>query len=228
MSYAAIISWCETLVWVLGHSLWQGAMAAGVVWLALRSIPARRANVRYGVAVLGLAAVVLSLLVTWSVLRLDRTPVSPSSSGLVAEREPLPQPAPVGNADRTVGPDSHRFHDDARPATGETGPLGAWAVWVAVVWGIGAGVMITRGLAGLVQAHALTGANTSDSSLDIGVLEGIARECAERLGLTRRVRLLVVERIRVPAAVGIFWPTVLVPVAMLSGTPVEHWRVILG
>ena len=71
MTNAAIGAWCETLVWVLCHSLWQAALVAALVWLALRQLPARRANLRYAVAVLGLALVVLGSLVTWSVLRLE-------------------------------------------------------------------------------------------------------------------------------------------------------------
>src|SRR5262245_15411465 len=224
MSYAAISAWCEVLVWVLTHSLWQGAIAGGAVWVALRSLPARRANLRYGVAVLGLAAVALSSLVTWSVLRLEPAPVRLSATANVQNREILPPTAPRDEEDRSVATASPRLSNDPTIVREQPGPIRAWAVWVAVVWGVGAGVMIARGVAGFAQANALGGAVT----VDVSVLEEMVRELSGRLGLSQPVRLLVADRIRVPAVIGILWPTVLVPAAMLSGTPVEHWRVILA
>ena len=91
MTYAAISSWCESLVWVLTHSLWQGAVIAGVLWIALRWLPARQAKQRYGAAVLGLATVVLSSFATWSVLRLEPAAQPANSSSL----EPIERDAVI-------------------------------------------------------------------------------------------------------------------------------------
>jgi hypothetical protein len=168
MSYAAVNAWCETLVWVLTHSLWLGTIAAGAVWVALRSLPARQADFRYRVAVLGLAAVVLSSLVTWSVLRLERVPVTPSVSGPVSHGKASPPPATGGEQVRRDLANSSDARGDPMAMPVEADAMPAWVVWVAVVWGLGAGVMITRGVAGLARAHALAWMNAAVSSSDVG------------------------------------------------------------
>ena len=40
----------ETLIRALGHSLWQAALICGIVWLLLRSLPAKHAERRYAIA----------------------------------------------------------------------------------------------------------------------------------------------------------------------------------
>ena len=44
----------ELVGWALVHSLWQGIALAGVLYLVLRLVDQRRANVRYLVSVLAL------------------------------------------------------------------------------------------------------------------------------------------------------------------------------
>jgi len=63
----------EHLVMTLLHSLWQGALIAGLLWLLLQAIK-DRPNVRYTLSLLGLAVLVVALFATYSTLeqRADR------------------------------------------------------------------------------------------------------------------------------------------------------------
>ena len=231
MTQAAIHSCCETLVWVLMHSLWQGALIAVAVWSALRWLPARRAERRYGIAAFGLAAVVMGLLVTWSVLRLE-----PAAQGhVVALSELRPsRPEGTGTSLESVGENvgNRSRAEDGKPS--KQAVVGAqslsrdWTNWLAALWLVGAGVMLARALLGLVQAQGFARADGGLAGLELSALEGLARELCERLGLKRAVRLVVSDRIRTPAVLGVLWPCVLIPVAMLSGVPVEQWRIVLA
>ena len=37
----------QSLIFALGHTLWQGLVVAGLAYTGLRLIPARHANIRY-------------------------------------------------------------------------------------------------------------------------------------------------------------------------------------
>ena len=47
------------------------------------------------------------------------------------------------------------------------------------------------------------------------------------MGIGRKIRVLVGERISTPGVIGCFWPTLLLPASMLSGIPAEDLRAIL-
>ena len=57
----------------LMHTLWQGALVAAFLWLLLRMIPARRANLRYGLCLFALFELLVSGLATWGWLEIRQT-----------------------------------------------------------------------------------------------------------------------------------------------------------
>ena len=188
MTHVAISSWCEMLVWVLTHSLWQGALIAGAAWFALRCLPARRAERRYGVAVLGLAAVVVSSFATWSVLKLE-----PAAQPLSArDLGPNPHDTASDSLAKQIGAVPVREHspsDDSRSA--DSGLAEAptldrtWPVWLAGLWLVGASVMLARTSAGVVQAQGLARVNSGSAAFDLSVLEGFSGELCQRLEIGR-------------------------------------------
>jgi beta-lactamase regulating signal transducer with metallopeptidase domain len=216
MTYAVIGAWCETLVWVLCHSLWQAAVVAVIVWLALRQLPARRANLRYAAAALGLAGVLLGALVTWSVLRLE--PVA-----LPAVSPPPPMMAPVA-IDRPAPRSDTPLSAPSVVATSSR----AWTTWLAGMWLVGTLLILGRRSASLVRAQRWAATSAGLAGFDLGALKELTRELSMRLGLRRAVRLIVSEQVRVPAVVGTLAPCILLPVSMLSGMPVAQWRIILA
>src|SRR5437016_523861 len=138
MTYAALGALCETLVWVLCHSLWQAALVAALVWLALRKLPARRANLRYTTALLGLAIVVVGSFLTWSVLRLEpqarsENNAAPQTSAIAASTAPQVETGPSGAA----------AANSAR----------AWTTWLAGLWLLGVAVVLAWRSASVLTAQ---------------------------------------------------------------------------
>lgn len=216
MTYSAVGAWCDTLVWVLSHSLWQGALSAAVVWLVLHRLPARRANLRYAAAIVGLASVVLASFATWSVLRLEPAPSAP--------RLDTPPPGAVTSRDGLAT--SEEATSTAAPSVASSSR--AWTIWLAGLWLAGAGALLVRRSVSVLQAQRWVAASARLPGFDVRVLEDLTRELSARLGLRRAVRLVVSEQVRVPAVVGTLTPCVLLPVALVSGVPVEQWRIILA
>jgi len=67
ISAAAQWSW-QSLVIAMAHTLWQSAIVAGLLWIVLRTLPARLAGIRYLAALLALVVTLLIGLATWSAL----------------------------------------------------------------------------------------------------------------------------------------------------------------
>jgi len=114
------------------------------------------------------------------------------------------------------------------PRTGTVGrsdKASSWAFWIAGVWVIGVSLMLlrvawfvanTRGL--VLRSHPL------DDSRFVEVVDQIKKQ----LGIARRVRVMVCDRVDVPAVLGLFWPILLVPTSMLTGLPLHQIRVIVA
>lgn len=238
----AITLLSETLIRVLGHSLWQAALISGVVWLLLRTLPAKHAERRYAIALGGLASIVAAVLVTWSVLRLEptesdsdgtlyRRPVeqtvrisdSPSASRQSSPAEP--QAEVVELAEHTdQNPTS--FAADATSSINRSGPI--VARWLSVIWLCGAVVMLLRGLAGfvIVRSWLVESAAVAESGLQ--ELKDIVKELSGRLKLRRMIQIVLSDRIDTPAVVGVIWPVIMVPVSMLTGVPADQWRIMIA
>ena len=194
-----------------------GALISAVLWVGLRRMPARRANLRYAAAVGGLAAVVLSSFATWSVLRLSR-PATPTSVG---------EQSPIRAVIADAATDDAQGLSLASSSPTETSSR-VWTVWLAGLWLVGAGVVLARRSASVLKAQRWAAESAGLSGFDLSVLQELTRELSARLGLKCAVRLLVSQKVNVPCVVGTLSPCVLLPVAMLTGVPVEQWRIILA
>lgn len=219
----------DTLVRVLGHSLWQGAIVGVLVWGVLRLLPAKRSDLRYGVAVGGLAAVVLMCFGTWSVLRMGVSSVVEGGSavpfGLPLNEEVSSQPVTsLGRAwDESGSSPRSGGRGDAMRVGGQV-----IAYWLSALWLCGAMVMLVRGVMGFVAVRAWLGESAKGVQFDVSGLEAIVKELSNRLGLRRVARVFVSDQINVPAVIGTLWPVILVPPSMLSGVPVEQWQIIIA
>ncbi len=231
----------ETLVRVLGHSLWQSALIAGFVWLALRQLSARRANLRYGVAVAGLLTTVAVVFATWSVIRLPATDFGETATTQAVAAAPAATPV----ARAYVGIHSHADGEEtpvavelavpptplpaaAQNTTTPSATRGMLTQGLSVLWLLGACLMLARGLLGVATVRSWTKDQKTSSSIDLTALEDVLKELVARLKLHRAVRLMVSERVSTPAVIGLMWPTILLPVAMLSEVPAQQWRIIIA
>lgn len=230
-----IAQFCEILVWVLVHSLWQGILIAGCVSMLLRWLPARRAEARYASCVAGLGLIVLSAMVTWSVLTLDST--GGEASELVAVEQTTPTSATAAPASMI---DDNRNSSAAlsrQPDTLSSQPLAArrpsfalrdWMPWIAGLWMTGACLMLVRTIGAIVTVRRWRTLRATASPTGLEQLQAIQLELCERLHLNRHVTLWLSEQVAVPAVIGTLWPCILIPPTLVASIPLDQWRVILA
>ena len=214
-------AWRNVVVTLL-HTLWQGVLLAGVLYVVLRELPARRTGLRYALALVALMGVLVCALVTWSVLE-RASATTPDSAGPAAT---------IANGQRPVE-SIERAPLSAEPARGApASSSGAsaprrpgWSGWLGAGWLLGVALMLVRAILSVRGAAKLRGHARPLDDPSVLVLFDKLRAV---LGLARRVRLAVCERVNVPAVLGVLWPVVLLPPAMLSGLSVEQLRAILA
>lgn len=211
----------QTLLNVLLHSIWQVAMIALIVAGVLRFIPAKRTNVRYSVAVSALALVVLVSLATWSILRLD-SPTQTAARPVDA--------APSITIRNASGSNPATVHPSTPLAAGSS--VTDIAPWIIGLWAIGCIVMLFRAFRGMAEVRLLMAEPTSSAD-ESGTLESLRTELSavcHLLGMRTSVTLQRCSNIASPAVVGLLWPVILVPAAMLSSNTLtrEEWRIVLA
>jgi len=257
MSY---FSWLldSPLIYRLGsglvHFLWQGAIVAAVLSIALWLLRGRSAGTRYVASWMALVAMATCVLVTLWVT--DVPPSVPDSAADVeamALSEPLwqdPEGPVVGrnqdvltvDADeRDVGVWNAGERHGAEtvvetPAQGPTGRLDSssgdlrqwwsWALpWIVGGWLVGAiGLSLWR-LGGWLHLRRLRRVGTSAATHEtVQVLERLL----ERLRVSQPVRLLESTLARSPVVIGWLRPVVLLPVSIVAELPPQQLEMILA
>jgi len=181
--------WMNLAVALL-HTLWQAALLAGGLYLLLRVLPARRANLRYAAALAALLGVLAGGLITWKVLQAGQVSVAASESPRMAtgpgqagsggpEAAEAPSvPAPEAG-ERSV-PDSGR----PRPGRLEAPPV-RWSGWLLGAWLIGVVVVLLRAILSVCGAARL---RRQAAPLDEPGARAVVQQLQRALRLGRRVR----------------------------------------
>lgn len=197
-------AWVQTLGWTLVHFIWQAAVVA-VAFAAVRALlPRSRCRARYANGLVALVA-----LVAWPV------------STFIALRPQAVMDAvqPVGSVATTS---LVQFTTAAQSGLGAVIEQGL--PWLVLLWAIG-----VLGVSGrtIWQWNRLTRVArrwaVSNPDLD-AMLLGLRR----RLGLLRRIRLLVSDRIHTPMLIGWLKPVILLPTSVALGFPREQVELILA
>jgi beta-lactamase regulating signal transducer with metallopeptidase domain len=215
------------LVCTLLHTLWQGAAAAVLLFLALKTIPVRNVDLRYGLCSAALCFVMTAWLGTWHVL--DAHTIHPNAS--VAAYEP--ESSERLRMDSGPAPDVPDAHVNVpavtvfpREGTARTYPLfKRWAGWLAAFWILGVVIGMARMLRGVIGAERLR--RQCRAVVDSRILT-VMEELQECLGLRNRIRILVNDRIVMPSVMGVIWPAVLLPATFLTGVPADQLRAIIA
>lgn len=217
---APLIGWlesecCGNLLLALAHTLWQGALAAGILYLYLRRTSAQAADKRYVAAVAALATIVLCGLLTWSILGYEPAPAqSDVAAASVAVDNPTVSAA-VPPRHSTPVPNVEAIPRSSRSR--QTWLMGAWLA--------GVGAMLLRMAALLVGGNRL---RMQCRPLENAETLELIEQLRVQMGIGRRIRALVGERISTPGVTGCFWPTLLLPASMLTGIPTDDLRAILA
>jgi beta-lactamase regulating signal transducer with metallopeptidase domain len=205
----------EAAGWALLHSLWQGALLAGLVALALRQVDRRAATLRYGLACAALALLpLLAVGTAWHVY------APPPSSGESCCEAGVPALANVAASAPAVAP------EEVAPAlpspAAPQGPglverlqvqVAAALPWLVLAWALGVSLSSLR----LVRSHARLRRLVSEAQPAKPEWQARLTQLAERMGLSRPVALLETHGLDSPATLGWLVPVVLVPVSALAG-----------
>jgi len=210
----------EMLIDTLLHSIWQGTLIAGCLYLCLSQMKNRRPNGRYGLSVLGLGAVIGCAFMTFAVLQY---PASTSPADVRAGHEQTP--TPLASAVSDAAP-ARLFQTHAdRPSPGTPAHSASWQGYALCVWLLGAVVMLGRALCLILGAGR---ARQLCQAVDEPALLGLVEDLCKRLRLSCKISIAAGEHIVIPGVVGFLKPTILLPLSMVTAIPTEDLHAILA
>ena len=209
----------EAMGWTLLHTMWQGIIVATILAIGLRVLVSAQA--RYAAAVAGLAAVLGLAVVTFS--QHAQTPAgnagdSVATSVVPAELTHVRDPSPAPNADTAK---SDPAVEPALPLVTATpadvilsSPGWAWERYLVMAWLLGVAFFALRLF---YDWRCVRQLEHSACCVQDARWSRRFETLAQRVGATRAVRLLVSATVRVPTALGVLRPVVIVPPSLLSG-----------
>ncbi|NOK14311.1 M56 family metallopeptidase [Corallococcus exercitus] len=216
----------EAVGWALVHLLWQGALVAVALALALRWVGRRSANLRYALAC-GALGIMLVLPVATAWRHASRAGDSRPVRTASVQRTPAPLPDPAFHA-RVELPSRRSMPMKETPSLplleGMFQQVGEHLPWLVLAWGMGVAASSLRLLKGWLGLRRQVDEAVHASWEWQQRLEVLAR----RLNLTRPVRLLVSSKLDVPSTLGWLKPVVLVPTATLTGLAVRELELVLA
>jgi beta-lactamase regulating signal transducer with metallopeptidase domain len=210
------------LGWALIHLLWQGAVIAAVLEIALVVAGRRNARIRYLLCAVALAAMPVCFAVTLGQMT-QEVPAAVSGRGApTASKTPTAAPLP---ALAIPAPESGVPADFAR----RMWPSWDWnrvIPWVASAWLAGVVLLSGRKAGGfyLLWRWRHRGIAEPDDAL----VELFARAC-RKIGIDpQRIGLKISHLVRVPMTMGWWRPVVLFPACLLSGLGTDEIELLLA
>ena len=187
--------------WTLLHFIWQGALIGCVTALALAALRNARPEWRYNAACAGLLACVL-----WPAAELA---LRLQGGDMVT--------AQMRFADQLVA-----IGTGGNPA-GLLGWLQAKLLWIVACWAACAALLSVRMAMGLVWVKRSERTQVTDAQWQAAV-----SRLATRFGVTRTVRLRIVDDLDSPLTTGWWRPVVLLPASLIAGLPSELLEALLA
>ncbi|HEX4796406.1 MAG TPA: M56 family metallopeptidase [Humisphaera sp.] len=233
----------DALGLALVHFIWQGAGIAVLLMIALTLMQRASSRSRYAaccIAMLALCATPTAMfLVNWT----NRAVDAPAMSMAQQDARSATPVAAHGHRGATPNRDMsmHDFSVDLSDPAGQIDPIpnpreiaSPPAIannqsphllfkWVVVGWSAGVAVLSVLMTLSWVAAWRLRRRVLPG---DAKLIETVAR-LARQIGLRRRIRLTISDRIDVPCVIGWLRPIVLIPVSALTDLPVHHLEAIL-
>lgn len=224
--------WAVRLGWTLVHSLWQIAVVAVIVASLLALLRRRSAQARYLVACVGLAAMLVPPVVTYSlpstepdiidspiampatVAEETLVPLPPLSRSAVESPPPALVPVSVDTGDAAHADASSPAAPVPSLPEGAGETSSRWVPWLAACWILGVLALSIRNLGGWFAAWRLKRFGT------MPIPEPWPRRFSElktRLRVGLPVRLVQSVLVEVPVVVGWLRPVILMPVGILTG-----------
>ncbi len=201
VGFASAEAWAQIAIERVIHSLPEGLLIALFAWAVLRVLPRQNSRTRFAV---------------WFVALLAVVGIAGAGGELVAES------GGAMSASRLVPSRISEIHLPAH-----------WAGYLFFAWFFIASLALMRLAAGLWNLRALRRSCTpvNVDELDPALAENVAATMQElnaaRSFASRRVALATSERVRVPAAMGLWSPMIVLPAWALAELPAAELSIIL-
>ena len=196
------------------HTMWQGAVIAGLLYLHLKAVPARRPGLRYAGALASLIALLTGSFLTWAYLDFEDPSTNlPNNTSEVATSGTF-NVTSINDEVTT----SSKFEAGESPS--QTQGL------LLLLWIVGVDIMIIRlglSLANLKDLRERA-APTHHSEL-LNRFDALLRRTQTS---SRRLRLLVADQLQGPVAFGFLRPTIILPTSLVTKTPPALIEAILA
>lgn len=200
------------LGWTLIHFIWEGALLAGLLAIALWLTTGRSPRLRYGLACLALTMMAASPVATWQWL------------GHVAPRvgaPPIRARAEGSGAHQPTGQISAVTEVPPRPGN----PV-AWLPICVASWMAGVALLSLR-LAGRWAWLQWLRRRPETVPVEDDIQLRLLRLC-QRMRLASNIRMLLCKRVSGPTVMGWLRPVILVPPAALLGMPPDQMELVLA
>ncbi len=221
----------HALGWALVHFLWQGAVLAVLLGIALPFTRATAARTRYTLSLLTLSAMLVAPMATGlRIHRSDRaTPPSAGTNDLLRSDVVTPRAIdPESPALPSGSPATSTLDQPVEPASSVArlrGLLTPVLPWLVVAWVVGVVLLSIRLAHGWITARRLRTLGTYPTEQS---LQHVLSRLAARMRVTRPVQLLESLLVDVPAVLGWLRPVILVPTSALTGLTPQQLEVLLA
>ncbi len=223
----------EIAGWALLHFLWQGLAIAVGLGAVLRVLQRAAPNARYAAACAALAVMGACPPATWAWLSGGgdgaHAPRS-STSTLVAITQShatsggttaLPISAEDRAAIRSADPATQPAAPAAKPPAA---PRGGYLRWVVAAWAVSVGALSVRLCAGWFHLQRLRRRTRPAEP----AWQDALRRVAERVRVTRPVRLVESALVEMPSLIGWLRPVILLPASSLTGLAPRELEALLA
>jgi beta-lactamase regulating signal transducer with metallopeptidase domain len=206
------------------HTLWQGAIVAGVLAAMLALLSRRSASLRYAIACAALLLVFALAVATAYRLYTPRTEQPLTEAATIGAASAPSSAAPAADHDvLIVASDAPSSWQDRWLAA--LSAVRAHIPQIVVIWLAGVLLLTLRLAASWTRARALAGRGsvTADESW-----QRVAARLSDALGLRHAVRLVICVGVDVPSVIGWLKPTVLLPVSSFTGLTPDQLEMVLA
>lgn len=221
-------AWIHQIGWSLIHSLWQDALIALMLAAILKLLFRAKAQSRYFIACLALAAMLILPVVTTYVLHVRQTEpldmvIDDDSAAVMSVDSNFPNTGLIEN-ERIVGTQKINWVKSTAATWNLSERIEKFLPWLILSWLVGVSIYAIKLGGGLFYAANLRklSENTFNQKLD-----DLVNELTARLSIKRKIKICESSLINVPMTIGWIYPLILIPPSALLGlTPFQLQTII--
>lgn len=205
----------HSLAWALLYSLWQGLIVYGVLFIVLQMVRNVRAHIKYHLATGAFLAVFAWFANTWmeQYQRLKGITIYITEAG-----HTMAAPANTYGAATVAMPTQVGFLQQFVIG------LERYSGIILLVYSIGVVVMLVRFALNLRQIKVLKHTGIAAPHAELNEL---VEYWQDRIGISRKVSLMLSSKVDVPMMLGIIRPVILLPVASVNNLSIDQLEAIL-